>query len=241
MVNFAPFSRLFDLILPPRCASCQEIVLEDKTLCASCWGKACFISAPYCACCGLPFEMEAVEGGICLSCARRRPLFEQMRSVFAYDDFSKGMILSFKHGDRCDLAPTLAGMMVRCGQSLFPKVDLIIPVPLHWRRLGERRYNQAALLANEISKQTHIKTCATTLKRVRHTRSQGHLSRMARQRNLQGAFALQKEVKGRSVLLVDDVLTTGATIVNATDILLKGGAQQVRVLCLARVLHSQTH
>jgi len=238
MVNLSAFSKLFDLLLPPRCASCQDIVLENKTLCGPCWIDANFISAPFCACCGLPFEIDVADGALCLNCSKRPPPFTQTRCVFAYDDFSKGMILSFKHGDRCDLAPTFAQMMARSGTDLIAATDLILPIPLHWRRLGMRRYNQAGLLANEISKITHIPTCPNTLKRIRHTQTQGHLSRMARQRNLQGAFKVEKNIKGKSILLIDDVLTTGSTLINATNTLLKAGAIEVRCLTIARVLHT---
>jgi len=240
MVNLSAFSKIFDLLLPPRCAACQEIVLENKTLCAPCWADATFISAPFCDCCGLPFEIDVTKGALCLNCTKRPPPFSKSRTVFSYDDFSKGMILSFKHGDRCDLAPTFAAMMARSGADIIPSTDLIIPIPLHWRRLGMRKYNQAALLAHEISKITQIPSCPNSLQRIRHTQVQGHLSRMARQRNLQGAFQVQKDISGKSILLIDDVLTTGATLINASKILLKSGASEVRCLSIARSLHNKT-
>jgi ComF family protein len=240
MVNLSAFSKILDLLLPPRCAACQEIVLESKTLCQSCWNKANFISAPYCVCCGLPFEIEVTDGSLCLNCSHNPPPFVKARTVFPYDDFSKGMILSFKHGDRCDLAPIFAKMMVRSGGELLSSCDIIMPIPLHWRRLGMRRYNQAALLAEEISKITKVPTCPNSLKRKRNTQAQGHLSRTARQLNLQGAFVVTKDVQGKSILLIDDVLTTGATLINACNTLLKAGAKQVTCLTIARVLHNKT-
>jgi len=240
MPLFAPFSQLLDLLLPPRCISCQEIVLQEKSLCVDCWSEANFITAPFCSCCGLPFEIDIPDQALCLDCARAHPPFKTARTVFPYDDFSKGLILAFKHGDRTDLAPTMAAWMRRSAAEMMSKCDLILPVPLHWRRLGARRYNQAALLCHELAKLNTTPCDPNILKRIRHTPSQGHLSRMARQRNLQAAFQVTQDVTGRSILLVDDVLTTGATILNCTNVLLKAGAKEVHVLTFARVIQNQT-
>ncbi|MDV7340070.1 ComF family protein [Terasakiella sp. A23] len=235
-----PFAQVLDLFLPPRCIACAKPVSSHKTLCADCWEDATFVTAPYCSCCGLPFEYEVPDTSLCLDCARCAPPFKQARTVFPYDEFSKKMILSFKHGDRCDLAPALAGWMVRAAPDLIKTCDVITPVPLHWRRLIKRKYNQAGLLAREIAKQTNLPCDQRLLKRIRHTPPQGHLSRMARQKNLKGAFACTKQITGQSVLLIDDVMTTGATLLNCTDILLDAGAKEVHIITLARVAHTQT-
>jgi len=241
MTFFATFSKALNLILPPRCASCQDMVLETKTLCGDCWENANFITAPFCTCCGLPFEIDVSDKTLCLQCAKKRPSFRSARAVFPYDDFSRPLILAFKHGDRTDLAPTLGAWMTRsAGPVILERCDIIIPVPLHWRRLGNRRYNQAALLAYEISKITGLKTRPNLLKRTRHTPPQGHLARMARQKNLQGAFEVTGDVEGKSILLIDDVLTTGATLLNCTRTLLQAGAKEVNALTLARVIQGRT-
>jgi len=210
--------------------------MDHKTLCQYCWENARFIAAPYCQCCGLPFEYDVPDTALCLDCFKRPPPFKAARTVFPYDDFSRDLILAFKHGDRTDLAPALAGWMVRAAFELIEHSDVIVPVPLHWRRLAKRRFNQAALLGMEIAKTQDIKCDPMILKRIRHTVPQGFLARMARQKNLQGAFEVQKDISGKSVLLIDDVLTTGATIMNCSKILLKAGASEVRVVTIARVL-----
>ncbi|SCA57380.1 putative phosphoribosyl transferase [Candidatus Terasakiella magnetica] len=234
-----PIAKVLDLLLPPRCVSCQKMVVEHKTLCLDCWEEAKFITAPFCKCCGLPFEIEVAEGAICLHCAKRRPPFKAARTVFPYDDFSRQLVLAFKHGDRTDLAPVFAAWMKRAAPDLIEQSDVIVPVPLHWRRLGKRRYNQAGLLAGELAKMKGIQHQPHLLKRVRHTPPQGLLSRMARQKNLQGAFVASHEVADKSILLIDDVLTTGATVLNCTKVLLQAGARDVRVLTLARVIHKE--
>lgn len=232
-----PFTQVLDLFLPPRCVACGKIVTEHNTLCTTCWGKAPFITAPLCHCCGRPFTVDAPTRAICLDCAQRRPPFHHARTVFAYDDFARKMVLSFKHGDRCDLAPILARWMIRAAPELIANSDLVVPVPLHWRRLVRRRYNQAALLAHEISKQTQLPVQARALKRIRPTRPQGHLSRLARHQNLKGAFSCPVKLTGKTVLLVDDVLTTGTTVLNCTHELHRAGAKAVNILTIARVFH----
>jgi ComF family protein len=188
----------------------------------------------------LPFEIEVPDTALCLDCARRHPPFKTARAVFPYDDFSRHLILAFKHGDRTDLAPTLATWMFRASVDVLKKCDVIVPVPLHWRRLGNRRYNQASLLAYELSKLSAIPVASNILHRTRHTPPQGHLSRMARQNNLKGVFQSRDTCDGKTVLLVDDVLTTGTTIVNCTNCLLNAGAKEVHALTLARVIQAQT-
>ena len=235
------FSKVLDLFLPPRCISCQTIVMDHKTLCVSCWPKASFISAPYCSCCGLPFEYETKGETLCLDCIRHEPTFKSARAVFPYDDFSRDLVLAFKHGDRTDLSPVFADWMVQAAQDMIEKCDVVVPVPLHWRRLVKRRFNQSALLAKEISIRSQLNYHPNILKRVRNTRPQGHLSRMARHKNLQGVFEASSDVSGKSVLLIDDVLTSGATVLYCTNALLKSGARDVHVLTLARVFQPKSH
>lgn len=232
------FSRMLDFVLPPRCLKCLEVVQTAHSLCSRCWSDARFISAPYCACCGTPFEYDVPDTAICLNCARKKPPFKQARCAFAYDDFSRQLVLSFKHGDHIDLAPAMGNWMARAGGDLWADCDVIIPVPLHWRRQVSRRFNQSAVLAQEVSKRVDIPVRSDLLKRHRATPSQGHLSRMARQNNLKGAFNMDKNLQGERVVLIDDVFTTGATLLNCCEVLFKGGASQVSVLTFARVFHN---
>jgi len=230
---------VLDALLPRQCLGCGALVKAPGVLCSSCWDGMVFPSPPCCDACGLPFEFDLGEGALCLACVRKRPVFTRARSAMIYDDSSRGLVLAFKHGDRTDAAPAYAGWMVRAGGKLTTEADVLVPVPLHWTRVFSRRYNQSALLAHAIGKLTSLPVAVDTLIRHRRTPSLGRLSPSARRRTLSGAFRFhpprEKEISGRRVLLVDDVLTTGATASACTRVLLKAGAAQVDVLTLARV------
>jgi len=235
---------LLDLVLPPRCLACGGLVADPGALCAACWQGLSFLGEPACACCGLPFAHDPGPGTRCAACLADPPGFDRARSVLRYDDGSKGLILAFKHADRTDAAPAFARWLARSGQALLPDCDLIAPVPLHWRRLFRRRYNQAALLALALGRLAGKPVAPGLLRRRRDTASQGHLSRGARQRNVAGAFQVAPgwpaRLAGRRVLLVDDVLTTGATVEAAAQVLTRAGAAGVDVLTLARVVMGPT-
>lgn len=235
---------LVDLVLPPRCLGCGALVADQGALCAACWQALTFLGEPACACCGLPFAHDQGAGARCAACLAAPPAFDRARALWRYDEGSKGLILAFKHADRTDAAPALARWLARAGQALLPDCDLVAPVPLHWRRLFRRRYNQAALLATALGRQAGRPVAPDLLRRRRDTPSQGHLSRGARQRNVAGAFAVaprwRDRLAGRRVLLVDDVLTTGATVEAAAAALTRAGAAGVDVLTLARVVLAPT-
>lgn len=220
-----------DAVLPPRCLACGEIVGEAGVLCGACWREIAFIAPPFCERCGLPFPHEA--SGICAACAAAPPHYERARAVFRYDDASRKLVIAFKHADKTHTAPAYGAWMRRAGAALVQEADLLVPVPLHWTRLFRRRYNQAALLAYAIDRS---KVAPDLLVRRRRTPSQGHLGRSARSRNVAGAFALRSgaAVKGKRLLLVDDVMTTGATVGECARILRRAGAARVDVLTLAR-------
>ena len=233
-----------DLLLPPQCLSCRAIVAEPGTLCGACFAKVRFLSAPWCAACGMPFAFD--PGGaevLCGACIRRRPAYDRARAVFRYDDSSRGLILAFKHGDRIDAAPAYARWLARAGAELIDGADLIAPVPLHWTRLFHRRYNQSALLANALARLTGRAAAPDLLRRRRRTLSQGGLGRAERIRNVRGAFAVRAAsraaIEGKRILLIDDVLTTGATVDGCATALRKAGASAVDVLTLARVARDE--
>jgi ComF family protein len=227
-------------LLPPRCLRCGCLVDAPGTLCADCWAGLDFLAPPYCAVCGFPFEFEAQEGALCTACAARPPAFGRARAVFRYDETSRRLILTFKHGDRTDAAPAFARWLLRAGAEVLAEADLLVPVPLHWTRLFQRRYNQAALLAKSVGLATGLPVAPTVLMRRRRTPSQGGLNASARRRNVRGAFALRPagapRLKGRNVVLIDDVLTTGATVGECARVLRGAGANAVDVLTLARVV-----
>ncbi|MGB0671970.1 MAG: double zinc ribbon domain-containing protein [Rhodospirillales bacterium] len=234
---------LLDWLLPPRCPACGAEVQGGGDLCGDCYPKMTFLDEPLCQCCGLPFPYETGLKGVCGACARQQPRFQRARAALVYDDASRGMILALKHADRTDLVPAFARWMARAGRPLLAEADLILPVPLHWSRLMGRRFNQSAELARALSRMARRPFCPGLLRRKRRTRPQGHLSRRGRIRNVAGAFHLAPgaagRIQGKRVLLIDDVLTTGATAESCAKVLLRGGAAAVDVLTLARVVLEQ--
>ncbi|HEX7968597.1 MAG TPA: ComF family protein [Stellaceae bacterium] len=232
---------LLDLVLPPRCLRCGTAVSETGTLCAPCWRGITFLGSPCCACCGMPFDFEVGAPVLCGACARSHPPFERARAAMRYDEASRRLILAFKHGDRLHLAPALGRWMRRAGAELLAEADLLVPVPLHWTRLFARRYNQAAVLAHAIRAAGGPAVGADWLVRRRRTPSQGKRNAMARERNVKGAFAVKpgRAVKGRRIVLIDDVFTTGATVAECARVLRRAGARQVDVLTLARTVRQE--
>ncbi len=229
---------LLDFLLPRRCLKCGVEIGGDGALCAGCWRGIDFLQPPCCARCGLPFEVELGGDAICGACAREPPPYARARAAMRYDGASRTLILAFKHGDKLQLAPALGQFMRRAGAELLATCDVIAPVPLHWTRLFARRYNQAAVLAHALARGGGPPVVADLLLRRRATPSQGRSGRAERHRNVRGAFALKRgrAVAGRRVLLVDDVLTTGATVGECTRVLLESGAAAVDVLTLARTV-----
>ncbi|OAN51154.1 ComF family protein [Magnetospirillum moscoviense] len=229
-----------DAVLPPLCPSCGAMVGEPGALCPDCWGQITFLSAPCCDACGHPFEIDAGPGALCGLCAREAPPWARARAVFRYDDASKPLVLRLKHADRLEGAPTFARWLARSGADLIHDADLIVPVPLHRLRLLSRRYNQAAVLANALGRLTGKPVAPDLLVRTRATPAQGHLGRDERAANVRGAFAVRPSgrhrLAGKRVLLVDDVLTTGATVGECARILVTTGAHGVDVLTLGRVV-----
>lgn len=241
-----------DSVLPPTCAKCRVVVERNGTVCADCWSGLRFISTPLCEACGFPFEYDgaaleaghsaAIAGAYCADCLARPKAFERARAALAYDDASRDLILAFKHADRTETSVTLATWMALAGRDLLGDADIILPVPLHWRRLFLRRYNQSALLAQKLAERQGKVFSSKVLQRRRATRTQGRLSGAARRRNVAGAFRIKPSarhlIEGRRVLLIDDVYTTGATVDACVSCLLNGGAAAVDVLTLARVVRT---
>lgn len=236
---------LFDRLTPRRCLVCGAVSgMDEAAVCARCWGGLDFIIAPRCGRCGVPFEQQPPladsEEVLCGACLMHPPPYRQARAVWRYDAASRRILLPFKHADATDAAPALARFLCQAAPDLIARANVIVPVPLHPRRLFWRRYNQAALLAWQVGRKMGRPVMPDALVRRRSTPSQAGLGRLGRARNVRGAFAVRPGAKaalrGRQVLLIDDVHTTGATIAECSRVLLRGGAAAVDVLTLARAV-----
>ena len=207
------------------------------------WAQLQFITAPLCDTCGIPFEIDLGHGALCAACLARPPKWGRARAALAYNDGSRKPILDLKYAGRRDGVATMAGWMATAGRDLLTSADLIIPVPLHYRRLIRRGYNQSGWLAGGIGALTGTPIAHAAIKRTKATRTQGGLSARLRRRNVAGAFAIRrsasKRIKGARIVLVDDVLTTGATLSACVRVLKAAGAANVDVLVLARVVRER--
>lgn len=239
-MNFA--RRILNLLLPPRCIKCGKILSEQNGLCPDCFNSVDFISAPYCKRCGRPFlkETEVFAGGglYCGECLQKKKfLFEMQRSAFIYNDDSKNLILDFKFCDKTSSAQALAGMLYGAGVDIWKeKPDLLMPVPIHRLRLIKRRFNQSALLVKYLSLKTGIAADYESLERIRNSIPQVKLTGEARRKNLKHAFAVKypQNVRGKRIVLVDDVETTGSTLNECAKVLCSAGAKAVYSVTLAR-------
>ena len=232
---------VLDLLLPPNCATCDQPVQRPGQLCVDCFRLTGFVSDPCCFRCGVPFPMASLGGAeqLCPACSLLPPVFGQARAALRYDKQSRRLILPLKHADRTDLVAALAPLMVRAGAKLMARADLLVPVPLHRRRLFQRRYNQAALLAHAIARRTRVPVQPDALVRTRATDPLGDKSAEARATEVQRAFAVRpsrvERIKAARIVLIDDVMTSGATANECAAALLRSGAASVDVLVAARV------
>jgi ComF family protein len=232
-------SAALDLALPPLCAACREPV-DGKGLCPACWSKLSFITRPYCERLGIPFVYDPGPGILSMQAIADPPAYHRARAAVRFDEISRALVHALKYGDRLDLAPMMGRWIAHSGRELLAEADALVPVPLHWRRLWARRFNQSAALAAAISGESGGVPVATgALKRIKATAQQIGLTQAERAANIQGAFRVPEdgkaEVAGRRLVLVDDVLTSGATVEGCARALLRAGAANVDVLVFARV------
>lgn len=244
----AQFKRLIDAaaiwtartIFPPVCPGCGNIVADTGSLCGPCWPKLRFLEKPWCEVLGTPFAHELGEGMLSADAIANPPPFARARAAVSYNGVARQMVLNLKFSDRTELAPTMARWMARAGAELLSDADVIVPVPLHRTRFFQRRFNQSAELSRALARLSGIPFLPQGVLRIRATRQQVGLGALARQENVRGAFkvpdGMEIELRGRRVLVVDDVYTTGTTVFAVVKALKKAGAGQVDVLTFARVL-----
>jgi ComF family protein len=234
-------STLFQFFLPPQCPCCEKFLEKgEQGFCSNCLSKIRWIEPPFCSICGIPFISQEVENHPCGTCATHRKYFTMARAWGAYEGSLQEAIHRWKYEGKTHLTPFFAEWMaekLNCYWGHDP-LDLLIPVPLHAQRLRERGFNQVLLLVKELSRRTGIPYQKTILRKKKATLPQVNLSGTEREKGLKGAFQVtgKKELEGKSVLLVDDVYTTGATVNECSKVLLRGGAKRVDVLTLAHAV-----
>jgi ComF family protein len=228
-----------DIALPTLCVACREPVAGEG-VCAACWAKLSFIAPPFCPKLGIPFVYDPGPELLSMQAIADPPAYQRARAAVRYDEVAKTLVHALKYQDRTDLAPAMGRWMARAGRELLDGADALVPVPLHWRRGWSRRYNQSGALARVIERATGVPVAGSALRRVKPTRQQIGLSRSERATNVQGAFQVaadrKADIQGRHIVLIDDVLTSGATVDACARALLRARAAKVDVLVFARVV-----
>jgi ComF family protein len=228
--------QIVDFALPPRCPGCGAVTAEPRRFCLGCWQKLAFLGSPCCCRCGLPFEYQPGDHAECASCLSNPPVFDRLRAAVAYGEVARSVALKLKYGGRPAVAETLAHFMRRQLEEVEPG-GVLAPVPLHRWRMWKRGYNQSALIASALARRTGLAADLGLLARVRSTPPLGGLGRRERALAVRGAFRAKRErTEGRTIILVDDVYTSGATANACARALKRAGAARVNIICWARVV-----
>ena len=234
-----PLRSILDFALPPRCPGCGAVTPDQDRFCSTCWQSLYFLTEPACATCDLPLPFAGEPEAQCAACLAQPPRHAGIKAAVAYGEISREIALKLKHGGRIGLAQLIAAMLAR-HLHCIPDNALLVPVPLHWTRLWHRRYNQSALIARQLSRISGNENCPDLLLRTRRTKALGGLSARERAAMVKNAFRLNPQwgerIKGRAIVLVDDVYTSGATTDACVATLRKAGATSVTIFCWARVL-----
>lgn len=228
---------LLNLLFPEKCLICEKQIDQNK-ICNECWGKCTFITKPYCSICSHPFEYETDENSICGACVASKPLYNRAISIFKYDDYSKKLIHKFKYKDQLHILDYFTNLILNMGKEVLDQADIIIPIPIHKHKLLKRGYNQAALLAMQIAKKREISYYPQLLTKNTNTPPQAGLNKSQREKNIKNSFqlnsSLAKQIEGKRILLIDDVITTGSTISECCKILKKAKPGKIFVLSLTK-------
>jgi ComF family protein len=240
---------VIDLVLPPKCICGKKQTAENANICGECWLKIDFINSPMCQKCGDPFQfksdiLENDDNGLaellCTNCLANPPSYELQRCVFNYNENSNFIITKFKYSDSTHSAKYLAKQLHNISKNFIDEIDLITSVPIHYKKLIKRKYNQSALLANELSKITKKPVNNFILKRIKNNKPQAGLPREERLKNVKGSFEVNpkalKKISGKNILIIDDVITTGATMRECTKVLQKNNVNKIYVLAVGRTL-----
>lgn len=229
-------TKTLDMLLPPHCLRCDERVAQTGSLCASCWNQLAFISRPFCFSCGLVLSEESEK--YCTICQSSPPSFDRAFAPLIYNEVSRDLIIALKHARRSEMTPLLSRFLLGShAKTFFDQADMVTPVPLYWRKILVRGYNQATLIARFLARHYGVPLVLDVLTRIRATKSQGHLNAKERTRNLYKAFrvASPEKIKNKKIVLIDDVFTTGITVTECCKVMKKAGARHVSVVTLARV------
>ncbi|HNY25648.1 MAG TPA: ComF family protein [Alphaproteobacteria bacterium] len=234
-------SRFLDFLFPPACPICKKLVSEHGALCPDCWSKFNWISNPKCCKCGYPFpaDLDLGKEPLCPVCAAGENELDWIRAACVYDDVSKNIMLPFKHAGALRYEKIMSRAMISALRELKENVDIVMPVPLAYRRLWKRGYNQATLLANPIAKSLGVKIDVTSVRR-KYRPDMGHKNAKQRAENIHGVFHVltPEKICGKTILLVDDVMTTGATFSELYRVLKKAGAKAVFGIVFCRVVRA---
>lgn len=228
---------VLELLFPSKCIICANYQTDAK-VCSECWGNITFINKPCCAICSAAFEFETEENSICGACIQNRPNYDRAISLMKYDDYSKKIIHKFKYQDQLHILEYLTTLMNNMGKEIIKQADIIAPVPMHKYKLLKRGYNQAALLAMRIAENSNLIYLPQLLIKNKSTIAQADLNKKQRMSNIKGSFVLNSkfstEIKGKNILIIDDVVTTSATINECAKILKKAQPAKILVLSLAK-------
>ncbi|MES2960790.1 MAG: ComF family protein [Pseudomonadota bacterium] len=232
--------KISEIIFPNHCLSCEKIISIDGLFCESCWLKLQFICEPKCTICAYPFEFQGLSL-ICGKCLTKKPAFDRVITIFRYDDILKKIVGSLKYRDQTFLAKKFARILFDKSKNEIKDCELVVAVPLHVSRLRKRKFNQAVLLAKNLLKLApEMQFFPDLMVRIKDTKSQIFLKKKERENNLKNVFAINAKyletIKGKNILLIDDVMTTGATVENCAKILKKYGAKKVKVLTIAKTI-----